>query len=48
MFFGFVLATAWKVFMKYAIAGFREKLKAEDGEVVRSVESDVKTEIQEK
>ena len=48
MFFGFVLATAWKVFMKDAIAGFREKLKAEDVEVVRSVESDVKAEIQEK
>jgi uncharacterized protein involved in exopolysaccharide biosynthesis len=48
MFFGFVLATAWKVFMKDAIVGFREKLKAEDVEVVRSVESDVKAEIQEK
>ena len=48
MFIGFVLATAWKVLIKDAIAGFREKLKAEDGEVVHSVESDVKAEIQEK
>lgn len=50
MFFGFVLATAWKVFLKDAISDFREKLKAEGGETnaVPAVESDVKAEIQEK
>ena len=50
MLFGFILATSWKVFIKDAIAEFREKLNAgeEIANAVPVIESNDKAGIQEK
>ncbi len=49
MFIGFILASAWKVVLKDAIASFRERLKAEDEvEVATAIETVSTSEIEDK